>query len=366
MLNRQVYIENRKSLADAGEIVIDIRITDPITAMWFEVRNTNGGTSNIYNLIADCVDKVEIIDGSEVICSVTGKQLFVNGVSKLRTIPYQLIGEPPNIVQNMSIPLMFGRWWGDKSFALDPSKYQNPQIRFKWNFGNLNTVGASGFLSGYGTISIYADVMEGAPAPAGVLTLKQHYNFTTGASGTEYIDLPVDLAIKAIQIRSDLTLTGALAGISNLKLQGDQSKVVFFDQTKSDFLRYLTAGHNAYVYKHDFYCKNADVIYTILKQDSMVAFTPLASDTVIGYDDEGRGDFTISMQKAGIAVSSAATVFALVHGFCPFSSVYYECGQYDDPTSWLDPSGFKSLRLELAQNAASALASVVLEQAKPY
>lgn len=366
MLRRQTYIENRRVLADSGEITLDINVTDPITALHIEVRATNGATDNIANTLAQCIDTFQIVDGSDVLVSLSGRELLTYAISKLRTVPYQLISELGGNVQNLYAPILFGRWFGDQQFAFAPSRHKNPQIRFKWNLANVTAVGATGFVSGSGLLTVWADVMEGAPDPSGILTAKRHYSFTTAASGIEYVSLPIDQTIKAILIRSFKAATGGLSGISNLKLHGDNSKVVFFDQRASDFLRFLTPLSYPLVYKHIFHAANGNTIYPILKQDETMNLSPESTDSVAAYSNYGIGEGAVTLFTAGAADANKRNLAAIVSGFLPFNTAYKELGDYDDPTTWLDPSSFKSLMLELTESVVSADASIVLEQARVY
>ena len=366
-MNRRIAtIENRKVLADSGEVTINLGVRDPITALMIEFRATNGATSNIDNPLAECVSTVELIDGGNTIFSLTGMQFAALTAYNRGYIPYWLVSEIPSNVQNLFGEVQFGRWHGDTVYAFDPSRFSNPQIRVKWNLATNTAVGATGYVSGTMTLTIRADLMVGAANPQGFITAKQHYSFTTAASGTEYIDLPVDRRLKGLMLQSLSDTGGGLYGLSNIKLSCDQDKFIPFYLSKVDFQRALSLKNPEFHYKHGFYASNTDTIYPVLKQDEVLSLTPDTGDMVAAYLNTGIGSGAITLYNAGSAYTTDKTLWGEVCGWSPFHTGYMDMGEYDDPASWLDVSSFRSARLELTENAASATASAVLIQEVVY
>lgn len=365
-MRRLTYIENRRVLADSGEITVDIDVRDPITALWIEFRADNGANGNQDNPLVDCLTSIDLIDGGKVLYSLNGYELFAMTANKLGHIPYNLITEIPSNVQNVNGCFMFGRWFGDQVYAFDPSKFQNPQIRFKWNLSVNRTVAATAYATGTGRLTLFADVMEGAPSPQGMLTARQLYSFTTAASGKESIDLPVDMRLKALLLRSASDSGGGLYGISNIKVSGDNDKFIALDMAKTDLQRWISLHVKPFLYKHGFRATSGDTIYTALKQDEVVSLTPDTGDTVIAYNNNGIGNGAIVMTTGGVADTADKNFWANIHGWQPWNTAFVEMGEWDDPATWLDATVFSKLKLELTQNVASSVASVVIEQEYVY
>lgn len=366
MIRRQTYIENRRVLADSGEVTTPIGLRDTMTALYLEFRATNGASYNCAQTLADCITSIEILDGANTLISLTGKQAAALYWSRLNWMPYNLVSEFASNVQNLYVPILFGRWLGDQQFAFDPSKFSNPVIKIKWNLATVNAVGATGFVTGSGTFTAIADIMEGVPAPVAMLTAKQHYSFSTAASGTEYIDLPVDQRLSKILLTAWATGQGALYGISNVKISCDNGKVIPLDMRSSDFMRHNTRLLSPLTYKHDFMVANAETIYSVLKKDETLALIRDGGDTVYGYMNTGIGQGAVTVTTGGSADANKRVTEAIVSGFCPYGSSLYHCGEWDDPSTWLSPAAFRSMRLELTQNAASSACSVVLETEYDY
>lgn len=366
MNRREVYLENRRVLADSGEITTPINVRDVITSISIELRATNGASSNKDVTMADCLTSIDLLDGSEVLWSLSGHQLFALTAYNLGRIPYQLITEMPGLTQNLYGVLQFGRWPGDPSYGFDPSKFNNPQLRLKWNLAAVNAVGATGFVSGTGRISYVAEVMEGAPLPVAMLCAKQEYSFTTAASGDETIDLPTDRRIKRVLLRSYEAGVGILSDISRVKLSVDQDKFIPLDMTASDIARMTAIRNGEFFYKHGFYHNDADTIYFVTKLEEVVGIHRDGGDSVIGYANNGIGQGTLSLITGGSADTTDRTLWAHVHGMYPYSVVCLDMGEWDDPASWLETPLYKSLRMILTQSGADGAASIVLETEKIY
>lgn len=366
MNRRYTYIENRRVLSDSGEITINIDVRDPVSALILEMRATNGASGNVNNPLPGCITAVEIISGSEVLVSLTGVQLAALTAYTQGHMPYTLVTEVPSNIQNMYGLLLFGRWFGDAAYALNPSRFPNLQMRFKWDLAAVTAVGVTGYVTGTATLTVIADVMEGAENPIAMLVSKQHYNYTTVASGNTYIDLPVDKRIKAIMLRSYLTGTGGLGGINQVKIAADQDKFIVLDQRDSDLQRLITYKNPPMHYKHIFYACNGDTIYPLLKQDEQLHLTPEAGDTLANYLNYGVGQGTLALYTAGSAETSDKMICALVHGWLPYASAFIDMGEYDNPLSWLDATIFNSLKATITNNSASGLFSLVLQQEHIY
>jgi hypothetical protein len=366
MIRRQAYILNRYSLADSGEYTVNIGMRDVITAIALEFRATNGASGNKDNPLAECIDSIELIDGGKVLYSLTGRQLFALTAYRKGFIPYNLVSEIPSNTQNLFGVLQFGRWLGDQAFAFDPSRFSNPQLRFKWNLANNRAVGATGYVTSTLTVTAIAEIMEGAQSPQGMLIAQQYFEKTSVASGVEPVLLPTDKLIKAIMVRSASDSGGGLYGISNLKLQADNNKVVFFDERKTDVQRKMTLRNPPFTYKHHLYAKDGDTFYPLLKQEEAVSFAVETGDTVVGYLNYGLGKGVLDILTGGAAQATEIDIYSIVTGFMPFHTAYLDMGEWDDPSSWLDPSGFREIKLELTQDAASSAIEVCLEQVYVY
>jgi len=365
---RLVYLQNDYALADSGEFVFPIGSDDVITRLDIEMKATNGATNNKAVTIADVITSVDIMDGSEPILSLSGVELAGMTIARNNRWVAGVISETLSVVQIMRFSIDFGRWYGDNQLALDLSKHTNVQLRFKWNLAAITAVGATGFVTATGKLTVIAHIVEGGGNPIGYLSMKRHALFTSLASGVQPIPLPTDKIIKAIGIRSYEAATGLLSGISHVKLLNNEGKEVPIDLDVDDFLDSLVNVWPPFTYRHIFHGQDTNVLYTLLKYRDQVALGAENHLLNAQYINTGIGQGTLNLTTGttGVGLATDSIVNAIVTGYLPFSMAYWQFGTYDDPSSYLNTLLYKSLRLELTQNNAGAATSVILEQLNNY
>lgn len=364
-IERYTFIEKERPLPDSGEYVTDIKLTDPITALMFEFRATNGATSNKAQTIADVVDEIAILDGANVVMSLTGKQAVALDAYLRGYIPYHTITEAANMTQNMFVKIPFGRWDEDTELALSPKSFSNPQIRVRWNLANVRAVGATGFTSGSATFSAIAKVVETLPIPKGYRRYVKHYSFTTASSGTEIVELPTSAPVRGILLGSLSGYYAALAGLYSIRLTLDQGKVIVFELTPRVAKALMLDTYGWFDYKHTFMAADGDTLYAILRERTAFAMNAGTADTVATIGNADTGAETIALKTAG-AAGTLQNVQAVVKGLCPHGMIYIPFGTYDDPNTWLQAQNYRSVRLELDQVSANAAVSIVLDTLQSY
>jgi hypothetical protein len=341
-------------------------VRDPITSLIFSFMATNGASWNVANTLAENIQAIELLDGANVLFSLTGVQAAALEAYRRDSMPTMNITEFPNDPATFIFEYQFGRWQGDLIYALDPSKFSNLQLRVTWNLATIRAVGATGYVTGSMRYTCIANVMEGAPAPQAMLAAKQHYQFITAAAGTTFIDVPTDRRIKAVYVRSAAIAFGGVVGISRLKLTCDQDKFIPLDMLIADVITDMSLSHPPLHYNHSFMFKNNDVIYPLLKWFEDLQLQGYQADDTYVYENYGQGSGTVHVYLAGVADANMRSYIGSVGGWCLYNVLAVDQGEWDDPSTWLDPATFKSIQLQLTNNAAAAVASVVLETELVY
>src|SRR5271157_1140588 len=113
---RDVYIVSGKTEADAGTDTFPLNQLGKITHIDLIFKATNGATSNTIAKLKSLISKIEVVDGSLVICSLSGRELFAvdcycNGIA-----PFQDLSSGAGIVITDELVLMFGRYLGDREY----------------------------------------------------------------------------------------------------------------------------------------------------------------------------------------------------------------------------------------------------------
>jgi hypothetical protein len=365
-LRRQTYIENSRVLTDSGTITSQINVRDPISSIYYDIEATNGASWNQANTIAQNVQALEILDGANVIFSLTGAQLAAKACYDRGFFPYMMIDEMPGSQQSLSGTIQFGRWFGDTSYALDPTKFSNLQMRLTWNLATVRAIGATSFVTGTGRFTALANIMEGSAPPPACLTTRQHYAFTTAAGGVTYVDIPTDRRIKSILVRSAQAVWGGIPGINRVKLTCDQDKFVPFDLLFNELVGYVCNRNSPFMYKHACMLQNTTVFSPVMKYDEQVNFQGYQGDTVLLYTNNGAGFGTVNQLTGGAADANMRSYAANVMGWFPYNTVQIDLGEWDDPASWLDATLSNSIQLQLTNNVANGVASVCLETELVY
>ncbi len=365
MFLRRTYLESRFSLPDAGERTTDIAMREPITNLWLEFRATNGEQGNLANILADCVDAIEVIDGSDVIYSMDAEQALAYSAYYCNTLPNQIISEIPTVIQNLSIVIPFGRFEGDARFAFDPTKFLNPQVRIKWNLAAIRAVGADAYVTGSLVYTLVATCMEGGETPEAYFMTKEIYSYVP-AVGVEYVDLPTDYPYKMLLVRPTCAAKSIYGLVNNIMLHVNQQQFVLFNMRMTDFIRYNTTMEPILHYDHEFYVADGVNIAFILKYNDAPTFQcQNVDDTVYHYNNTYIGEGALAIDAAG-APAGACNTMAQVTGNCPFGVVVHNFGRRNEPGDYFDAPSFRSVRLELTGAHAGGMCYVSLVQIRPY
>jgi len=366
---RETYILKDTSVSDSETLTQDIKLTDPIAEIEVRYRATNGATSCQQHRIRDDVSKVELVDGSDVLYSLP----MISGIAlnfyEAGELPPAEISEAGGVTQYETVFLRFGRFLTDYRLALDPQRFANLQLRLTHA---LTIDAAAGFATGTGYVTVIARVLENAPqAPEGFLMSKEHYSWTTAASGDEVIDLPIDYPYRLLGVRAYEHGVSIMSSITNVKLTLDSDKVVPFDLASRDlvYLCERTFGWARYC-AHLFETNNDTIMAGVSVPRCWDIFS--RKDLDFATADAIAGDkLTLSVTKTTTtptvdAETSDVALGQVVQGVAPEGVLAYLFGAKNDPDTWLDPTPYKSSQLKVTQGNAGAAASVFLQQLRRY
>lgn len=358
MLFRTATLLPTKTITTAGTETIDIDISDVISSIWLTPRLTNNGNTP-YAHPAAAIKKIEVVDGSDVLLSLTGYEA--------RALEYYITGKMPTDVLNWfndneiiaPVNLLFGRYLWDKNFAFDPKKFTNPQIKITHD----RSLGGS--TPDAATLAVYANIFdEKVVAPRGFMQSKEIYSFTPTASAKETIDLPRDLAYRLIMLQC-IGGSGKQPSyvFDTVKLSEDFDHKVPIERSMYDYTMEIMKDYNMIVENHDAYGGAAGVkFYTAITLEGRGNVNPNGSvtDTCSLAGGDG-GDFTAYC-------ANSRMLWATVHGWCPHGAVPLILGELNDPTDWFDPKGLKSLRLIITAGSSPGTnpEQIVVQQQRLY
>ncbi len=367
MLRRNVELYYQQALDDVGTKIIDLRTSDPISAIRLMFTGTNGATYCKDNRLNDVITKIELVDGSDQLLSLSLKEAQALEFRRKGKMPFMRPGEKGSGGQEEGCLLLFGRHMWDPMFYMDLTKFKNPQLKITTNIAAVAAAAATAFLAGSLKVTIdLLTIQEGAQPAAGFMMAKNIYGFTSGASGDEHIDMPVDYPYVGLMMRAFVAGNDVDENISSLKLNCDAGRFIPIDKHVEDIYKIEEQDLGPALLKYWLNRKNGETVTHDLNHDPIISLCPTLTNRIasVGYSWSSRFSLFLT-DSAGAAITTEEEVILHVHGSCPHSTIHLPMGSREDPATYFDPTQFGDIDLVLTQAAASAV-SVVLEQLRAY
>jgi len=351
-----------KSYAADGTEIIDINVIDPISQIIIGLSANITDDTDITALAIACLTKIELVDGSEVLFSLSGYEAeaidwYHNHNFNSPWDIYMGWGETQRFIR-----LNFGRYLWDPLLAFDPKKFKNPQLKLTLD------INAGGGVPNSNSLQVWAALFDQkVVAPTGFLMHKEIKDYTLTSSTHEYTDLPTDYPYRKLLIRAQKQGTEPNQVLSNIKLSEDQDKKVIVNHGTEDIFRTI-AMQSPPIEEH-------------LHARAMTAATEIfctpttrtyAQATMLS-DTADAGTIALSMGDGGHfhAITGTAAKYCafFVRGWLPHGTWEIPFGLQDLPDDWYDVSKVSSLRLDVTSAAGLAgteHVQVFLQQLRKY
>jgi len=359
---RLATILAREAIAADGTTVIDLNLADPVSQFQIVYESTGASSGSADHHAAKCVTKIELVDGSDVIFSLSGQEAqaadFYHRLIEPANQNIYLNGMNAEMVFNMN----FGRFLYDTLYAFDPRKFTNPQLKITIDMGAGGCTSVAGFLT------VLALIFDGKEiTPEGFLMHKEIKDYAMGSASHEYTDLPIDYPYRKLFVKSQTEGTGPEYLINTVKLSEDNDRKIPFNHTMFDILRMIVGQGKAFT-ENILVSSGAGTIYFYCTPCYWPKITvspwegssePYVATAWGG--DGGRGTLYIETVGGNRTVA--------VEGYCPHGVTEIPFGLQDDPADWYDVSGLGSLRLDVLSvsgRSSSDSVQVFLQQARKY
>lgn len=355
------------ALDDSGTKIIDLKTTDPLSAIRLEFKGTNGGTSNKSNLMDDVITKIEIVDGSDQLLSVNLKQAHSLQWFNTKKTPFIRIEERGGGSIREEALLLFGRYLWDPEYYLDLTQFTNPQLKITTDEDAIRDMGATGFLTTTFKVTVNLHVIEeGAQPSKGFMMSKEVYSFTSGTSGDEHIDLPLDYPYANLILRSYVAGNDLNENISALKISCDAGKFIPIDKKCGDILTMNEEDYGIQEIRAQLFRKDAETVYHIINKEPVAVLIPDQTLCVMRLIYQWSGSFQLTVQDIdGTAITSERWLRAIIQGNGLHSCLCVPFGLLSEPDSYFNPKDWNDIELVLTQ-AAAAETQIVLQQLRTY
>jgi len=363
-----LYQETQSS--DKSTKTIDLDLTDPVSALGFEFEARNGTTNNKANPFPFVVTKVEIVDGSDVLASLS--------FPEMQALKFYKDGKQPELretedggtsyggPQVMGSAILFGRKLWDRDFALDLTKFKNPQLKISWDLTNIRAVSSTtAFYTGTMVISAWAKLMEGQAAPGKFLMAKEIEAWTGATSGDKRHELPTDYPYRLLMLRLYSRGYDVDECITKLKLTCDTDKFVPFERyTKQLDAEMAQLFGNVVVWKKFSAGHGTTVWFEVNKEPQLNMQVPvLGYNASYGWCWAGNASLLVA-NASGVADTTERRIDGLIEGHALHHTLPIPLGVMDEPDTWFDPTVYKKLELVCTEGVASAN-TLVAEQVRP-
>lgn len=355
---RTATLQATKALGQSATTLIDINLVDPISALMFNCSLTLLTGSRIAPA-PEIFSKIELIDGSDVLLSLSGTELDALHFFERGKVSVDFVENNISTTNYFNLMVLFGRKLWDTELAFDPKKFTNPQLRITHDCTLAQTLASA--LS----VEIWAECFdEKTISPSGFLMNKELYSFTPVTTSYEYIDLPIDYPYRKLMVQAKSWSNPLEYMLGELKLSEDNDKKVPFD-----------------IYAHDLVTLNAYQFGEIAQYLKGVGNSTYYFFGAPGYSARVVGNVITTLEY--IALSANEGCRAAFHtttatsevqgkwtGLAPYQCVVYPFGDQMDIADWYNVKGkVGSLQLRLKGGSAvpsPATTSVVLQQLRSY
>lgn len=337
---------------------IDITLEDIISRISIRYKGTNSSSDPTAHPAA-MVSKIELIDGSDVLFSLSGYEALAMDFYDTRRQKLDILNYADD---EMCIPVFninFGRFLNDPVLAFDPKKFNNPQLKITHNKAS------GGSAPDAGNLRVAADVFdEKAVTPTGFLMSKEHYTYTCGADGSvEPIVMPTDYPYRKMLVMARLADYHPWQVVNEIKLDENNDKKIPMDRKVSDWSAYMASVYPPVEEMMRF--------IGAAGTSNEYFITPSYEAVVLPVSRSTAGHFLTGLPYGGavdITPEQAGDNFSLVHGWMPHGAIPVPFGLQDDIGDWYDVTGIGNLRLRLKAGSAatSGEPAVVLQQMRSY
>lgn len=357
MRYRQASVLAQEDATTAATKTINLTLQDVISRLQIKFNATNS-THLPTEHPAKQITKVELVDGSDVLLSLSAQQIEALMFYEYKKGRNYEMEYRDNCENRMVLDVLFGRHLYDPVLGLDPTKFKNPQLKITHNKAS------GGGAPDAATLEVMADVFdEFVPSPVGFIMSKEWHTYTSPSTAAyKYIELPTDHVIKRILLQTYKADSWWDNIMSEVRVSENNDKRLPWDVDAYDLMQYAVTQYGPYIETLvgtspsvaaglDWYVTPTEVPTTAMQVIGDPSNIYVDSETVGGY---------ISLNVAVISAFRAAII-----GYIPHGAIPLDCGKQDDIEDWYDVTALGNVKLRY-KAGGTATVNTVLQQLRRY
>lgn len=363
---REYLQESRIDIGVSGTKTYNLDYNDPITQLDLYFEGTNGASGNVESPFERCISKIEIVDGGQVLWDLPGEVALAAFCHDNEGFPYSEIEESQSASIRQQIPIRFGLKLFDPVYAFDPRKFKNPQLKFTFNEAEINTAGASGYVSDSWTFSLGVRLMEGAPAPKGFLSYRTVESFTSAGTGARRVELPVDKPIRYLICRAFEEDVALYTSITNHKLSENGGKFIPFDLPARDMINRMCEAFKPLTRRFTAFITNADVRETFVGVPLNGHVTEDSSGCMASANFYINGTVLVYVIDYNGSAAGPGHIYISNTGWALHNTLMYAFGDRMNPADWFVPDPNGKLDYFVTDGDADADVDICVQQVYKY
>lgn len=356
---RYVKLLDEKTLGASGTEIIEITPKTPISRIGMRVELL--GYAAVFDAVpAATVTKIELVDGSDVLFSLSGRQCQALCIYD-RKAPSMTHGDyyAGGTVETF-FGIDFGRYLWDKELAFDPSRFSNPTLKITYDRSLCQALCTAMRLE----VSAWC-FDEKVISPMGFLMSKEHYAYTIGTDGSfENISLPLDYPYRHLLIRGYYAAREPWHALESMRLDEDRLARIPFDVKLEEYFMEMKSIWTPI---------SERVHFTAWADDHAYFVTPTDYSSFLWESMGGHSEGYIKTYvRGGKILMNAAGGLAMeahgwIHGYLPHHCFDFVFGDPNDLGDLYDVTrlGHLNLRLE-AGSGSGTTGEVAIQQLRRY
>lgn len=361
------YIQRKKSEGgQSGTVTYDLPESGFMPELIVTAYSTPTASTDPALPLSEAITKIEIVDGSKVLKSLTGNQ--IKGLMMIHG-PKSISGSETNdnaVEGHDEIRLLMGKIINGVNYAPDMSRFSNPQIKITYDYSI--TTGKRGATYDADAapamkFTVLAKIVrEGGKYTHGYVKSSEIYTFTQAASTETPVEIPRGEKLIGLGIEAGYDALQFTDDVNQLKLDFDNSDWIpiefYEDEVISCQKLYFPEG-----FEYNFMMDIIDAVEidTHMGYVTHIDGTGLSSGgRSFEYDGSHKGVEAVGYMDVATptAIATYEQVYISSKGFIPFGMWYLPMSMIQDGADdTLDTTAYSRIVLKMTSSASASTSS---------